>query len=68
MGANPRGFCVAVIVGCSAAFLMPYGHPAPLLVQEPGSYRAVDYLRFGLGLTVIVLLLLLVLIPLLWPF
>jgi len=66
--ADPRGFCVAVVVGCSAAFLMPYGHPAPYLVQEPGGYRSSDYLRFGLALNVIALAVVLALVPFLWPF
>lgn len=66
-GSDPRGFCVAVVVACSAAFLMPYGHPAPLLVQEPGGYRPLDYLRFGAGLALITFAVVLVLVPVLWP-
>lgn len=65
---DPRGFCVAVVVACSAAFLMPYGHPAPFLVQEPGNYRAGDYLRFGIGLNVLALAVILLVVPLVWPF
>ncbi len=67
MDSDPRAFCVAVLVACSTAFLMPYGHPAPLMVQEPGGYRAGDYLRFGLGLEVLALAVILVVVPLLWP-
>ncbi|MDX1626334.1 MAG: SLC13 family permease [Wenzhouxiangellaceae bacterium] len=61
------GYCVAVVVSCSAAFLMPYGHPAPFLVQEPGDYSPADYLRFGAGLIVLTLAMLLFVVPLLWP-
>lgn len=68
MGVDPRGFCVAVVVACSAAFLMPYGHPATYLVRDPGGYSTGDYLKFGLGLNVMVLAVLLVMVPLLWPF
>jgi len=67
MESNPKAFCVAVIVACSATFLMPYGHPAPFLVQEPGGYRAGDYLRFGAGLALITLIVILTVVPLLWP-
>jgi di/tricarboxylate transporter len=67
MGVSPTGFCVAVVISCSAAFLLPYGHPAPFLVQEPGNYRNADYVRFGAGLNVITLAVILVLVPLLWP-
>lgn len=66
VGADPRGFCVAVVVACSATFLMPYGHPAPFLVQEPGGYSPGDYLRFGIGLNVLTLAVILALVPLLW--
>lgn len=67
MQSNPKAFAVTVIVSCSAAFLMPYGHPAPFLVQEPGGYRSRDYLRFGSGLTVLTFAIILGLVPLLWP-
>lgn len=67
MGASPTGFCVAVVISCSAAFMLPYGHPAPFLVQEPGNYRNGDYVRFGAGLNLITLAAILVLVPLLWP-
>lgn len=66
VGSNPRAFCVAVVVACSATFLMPYGHPAPLLVQEPGNYRSSDYFRFGIGLEVVTILVILGVVPLIW--
>ena len=68
LDADPRGFCAAVIVACSAAFLMPYGHPAPYLVQDPGGYQAADYLKFGIGLNLIAFVIILVMVPILWPF
>lgn len=64
---NPHAFCVAVVVACSCAFLMPYGHPAPFLVQEAGNYRNGDYFRFGLGLNLIALIVILSVVPLVWP-
>jgi di/tricarboxylate transporter len=66
-GADPRGFAVAVVAAASAKFLLPVAHPATLLVQGPGGYRGRDYLRFGLGLQVLVLALVVLLVPLLWP-
>ena len=67
IGSSPRGFCVGVIVACGAAFLMPYGHPAPMLVQEPGAYSGGDYLRFGAGLSLLTLMVILAVVPLIWP-
>ncbi|MFP4346069.1 MAG: SLC13 family permease [Anaerolineales bacterium] len=68
MGVNPRPLAVAVIIGASATYLLPMGHPAPLLVQKPGSYRPLDYLRYGAGLLLLTVILSAVLLPLLWPF
>lgn len=68
MESSPTGFCVGIVVACSAAFLLPYGHPAPLMVQKPGSYTNFDYFRFGFGLNVIALAVVLVMVPLMWPF
>lgn len=67
MDSSPHGFCAAVIVSCACAFLMPYGHPAPFLVQEPGGYRSMDYVRFGIGLNILALVVILSLVPVLWP-
>jgi di/tricarboxylate transporter len=67
MGANPRAFAVAVILGASAAFLLPVGHPAALLVQHPGGYQLRDYLKFGLGLMLLYLLVIAFVVPLVWP-
>jgi di/tricarboxylate transporter len=68
LGAEPKAFAVAVIVGAAATYLLPVGHPAPLLVQRPGSYETKDYIKFGAGLVVITLLVVAVLVPLVWPF
>lgn len=68
LGVEPKAFAVAVIVGAAATYLLPEGHPAPLMVQSPGSYKTKDYLKFGAGLVVITLTIVAVLVPLLWPF
>ncbi len=67
LGADPRAFAVAVVVGASANFLLPTGHPAPLLVQRAGGYRMTDYPRFGAGLVLLTLAVIAVMVPWLWP-
>ena len=67
VGADPRGFAVAVLVGASANFLLPAGHPAPLLVKRAGGYRIRDYLRFGAGLNLVALAVIALMVPRLWP-
>ncbi len=56
------------LIGASHAFLMPYGHPATYLVQEPGGYTAGNYFKFGIGLNLIAFAVILLLVPLLWHF
>jgi di/tricarboxylate transporter len=68
LGIEPKAFAVAVIVGAAATYLLPEGHPAPLMVQSPGSYETRDYLKFGSGLVAITLVIVAVLVPLMWPF
>ncbi|MHB8122140.1 MAG: SLC13 family permease [Desulfuromonadaceae bacterium] len=68
LGVEPQAFAVAVIVGAAATYLLPEGHPAPLMVQSPGSYETRDYLTFGAGLVAITLLIVALLVPLMWPF
>ncbi|MFO7962848.1 MAG: SLC13 family permease [Desulfobacterales bacterium] len=67
LNANPKAFALAVIVGASASFIMPVGHPAPLLVKGPGKYRNSDYLKFGIGAALFVLAVIAVAIPAIWP-
>ena len=68
IGVEPKAFAVAVIVGAAATYLLPEGHPAPLMVQSPGSYKTRDYLKYGAGLVAITLLVVAVVVPLMWPF
>jgi di/tricarboxylate transporter len=66
IGVDPRGLAMAVAMGCSTAFLTPFGHPANMLVMGPGGYTVKDYARVGLPLTVILFILLLITLPIFW--
>ena len=59
-GGNPSAYALIVAVSSSNTFLLPSGHPALMMVAGPGGYRAKDFLRVGLPLTIIVLTLTLV--------
>jgi di/tricarboxylate transporter len=63
---DPRGFAVAVIIGASAAFVLPVGHPALLLVEEPGNYQKKDFLKYGAGLLLLTLVIAGLVVPLFW--
>ncbi len=53
LGADPRAVGLAVAMGCSTAFLTPFGHPSNVLVMGPGGYTLRDYTRVGLPLTLL---------------
>jgi di/tricarboxylate transporter len=67
LGVNPSAVGVAVALGCSAAFLTPIAHPVNVLMMGPGSYTFNDFLRVGLGMTIVGFLTLLLVMPLFWP-
>jgi di/tricarboxylate transporter len=65
-GGNPSPYALIVAVSSSNTFLLPSGHPALMMVAGPGGYRAKDFLRAGLPLTIMVLVLTLVCINLMY--
>jgi di/tricarboxylate transporter len=67
LGADPRGFAIAVAVAASASFLSPVGYQTNTMVYGPGGYRYLDYLRLGLPLSIFVATSIVVIVPLIWP-
>jgi di/tricarboxylate transporter len=67
IGADPRGFALAVAVAAATSFLTPIGYQTNMMVYGPGGYRFTDYLRLGLPLTAAVVAVILVGIPIIWP-
>jgi di/tricarboxylate transporter len=55
-GADARGMSMAVALGCSLAFLTPFGHPVNMMVMGPGGYTMRDFLRIGGPLTLLLIL------------
>jgi di/tricarboxylate transporter len=45
---------LAVAFGCSCTFLLPSANPCNLMVAAPGGYSVRDYLRVGIGLSLVV--------------
>jgi di/tricarboxylate transporter len=66
VGADPRGYAVAVAVMASSSFLTPIGYQTNTIVYGLGGYRFGDYWRLGLPLTLTVLGLALVVVPAVW--
>ena len=68
LGVAPMGYVVAVMFAASASFLSPIGYQTNLMVYTAGGYRAFDYPRLGLPLSVIVGVTTVALVPIFWPF
>jgi len=67
LGADPKPFVLATVLGAATSFLTPVGHKANVLVFGPGGYRFFDYTRVGAPLTLILLTVTLIFLPILWP-
>jgi di/tricarboxylate transporter len=63
---DPRAIGIAAAMGCSTAFLTPFGHPSNILVMGPGGYTLKDYARVGLPLSGILFVVLLASLAVFW--
>jgi di/tricarboxylate transporter len=63
---NPQAMAVAVAIGCSTAFLTPMSHAVNVLMMGPGGYTTRDFLRVGLGMTLVTFFGLLLALLLIW--
>jgi di/tricarboxylate transporter len=68
LGLSPYPMMMGVALAASAAFMTPFSHKANLLVMGAGGYRAMDYVKVGTPLTVVVLVLIVFLVPMVFPF
>ena len=62
LGVSGQTFAIAVMLGASSSFIAPF-EPACILVSGPGKYRFTDYLKAGLGLTLIMGFLVWLMVP-----
>lgn len=56
LGISPQAFAMTVAIACSAAYATPVSSPVNLLVQEPGRYSFMNFVKVGLPLQLITLL------------
>ena len=66
-GADPMPFVMAIAFGASASFLTPFGYTTNLMVQNLGSYRRADYVRYGLPVTLVYSAVVLLMLPRVFP-
>jgi di/tricarboxylate transporter len=68
VGANPRGFVMAVAIAGCCAFASPVTYQTHLIVYGPGGYRFTDFVRVGVPLNAVCAVIAIALIPIFWPF
>jgi len=59
---------MGIALGASAAFMTPFSHKAHLLVMGAGGYKASDYVKVGIPLTILALGIIVLLVPAVFPF
>lgn len=67
LGAHPTPFVIVVMIAASASFLSPFGYQTNMMVYGVGGYRVIDYLKFGLPLSLIVFAVTMLIVPQVWP-
>lgn len=67
LGYDPRPFIIGITIAASNSFITPL-EPSCMLVYGPGRYSFMDFVRVGIGLTLVTFVAALVIIPRVWPF
>ncbi|MEE8143635.1 MAG: SLC13 family permease [Planctomycetota bacterium] len=52
---EPQQALLAVAYGCSCVFVLPIANQSHLMVMGPGGYRSRDFVRLGIGVSVVVM-------------
>ena len=68
LGVNFLPFVIILMLGTSYAFVNPAGYQTNMMVQTPGKYTFMDFVKVGLPLTIIVGIIAVILAPLVYGF
>jgi di/tricarboxylate transporter len=66
-GVNYLPYVIIVMIGASAGFITPIGYQTNLMIYGPGGYRWMDYIRFGVPLSILVGIATVLIVPRVWP-
>jgi di/tricarboxylate transporter len=67
VGADPRGFVMAVALASNCAFASPVTYQTHLIVYGPGGYKFMDFVRVGLPLDLLTAAVAITVVPWIWP-
>jgi len=68
LGVSPLPFVMAVAFGASGSFISPYGYQTNMMVFNAGNYRLMDFVKFGLPVSIAYSIIVLSMIPTVFPF
>jgi di/tricarboxylate transporter len=68
LGVSPLPFVMAVAFAASGSFISPYGYQTNVMVYNAGNYRLMDFVRFGLPVSIAYGLVVLYMLPKVFPF
>jgi len=68
LGVSPLPFVMAVAFGASGSFISPYGYQTNMMVFNAGNYRLIDFVKFGLPVSIAYSIIVLSMIPTVFPF
>ncbi|SQD79778.1 SLC13 family permease [Moritella yayanosii] len=61
-------FVMAVAFGASGSFISPYGYQTNLMVFNAGNYKLIDFVKFGLPVSITYSIAVIIMIPIVFPF
>lgn len=67
LGYDPRPFVIGITIAASNSFITPL-EPSCMLVYGPGRYTFFDFVKVGMGLTIVTFIVSMLIIPVIWPF
>ena len=68
LGVDPLPFVMAVAFGASGSFISPYGYQTNVMVYNAGNYRLIEFIKFGIPVSLLYSAVVLVMIPIVFPF
>jgi di/tricarboxylate transporter len=66
IGISPSVLLLAVAIGASNGFMTPVAQQANLIIMGPGNYVFKDYVKVGLGISLVIFIGVMLLLPLIW--
>lgn len=67
-GLDAMPFIMAIAYGASASFITPYSYQTNLMVYSAGRYAFMDYVRYGMPMSIVYSSIVMMMLPMVFPF